>query len=177
MFARRRPESHQGRGEAGIGLVADQRREVGTEERADLSGYGAKQLARRDVLRHQRRDPPECRLLARELFQVRTRFAFSNRGADQLGEFRDALLGVGRKRLALIGNRHDAPQAALDRDRSGNGGDVVHLPEAVGDLPRHILMTGVVAARGPAGAVRRGRGQEVLKRPARSDRDDRDALG
>ena len=54
---------------------------------------------------------------------------------------------------------------------------VVHLPEAVGDLPRRFVVASVVAARGPTRAVHRGRGQEVLERPARSDRNHRDAGG
>ena len=43
-----------------------------------------------------------------------------DRGRHQLGELRDALLGVGREAFARVGDQQDAPQFALDDDRGSD---------------------------------------------------------
>jgi hypothetical protein len=68
VLARRRPRREGGRG---ANLVEAQHpREVRTQEHARLAHHGAAQLVRRYVLGHERRHPPQRRLLLRELGQL-----------------------------------------------------------------------------------------------------------
>lgn len=111
-----------------------------------------------------------------------------DRNRNQLGELLEALLSVRWQAFAYPRDDHDAPEVALDRDRSGDNRREVVLPERVRDSTRDVFPAAPVRSGCPAGAVNPRGGHEPLERPACSyedsaetaadaDKDDRGPVG
>ena len=88
---------------------------MGVQQPPGLLGDRGEHLLRRSRPRHQRRYPPQRRLLLGRSGKSGAALGVGDRGRDQLGEPGQPRLGIRRQQL-LAGQRHDqgAPQPALD---------------------------------------------------------------
>jgi hypothetical protein len=111
VLARRGPGGHSRHRR--VVLEAEHSGEVGAEQRPNLARDRAEQLPRRDVLRNERRHPPQRRLLPRERAQlVVTRLERALRLA-QLGLYAPALGPVPSDAVQDAPLRH-RPRAPLE---------------------------------------------------------------
>ena len=88
------------RGNRAVGLVARESGAVGGNQPSDLGAHGFEHLGRRRTLRHQRRHPPQRRLLLRKPRELLVRLTVRDRGRHQLGELCETILElVGERRV------------------------------------------------------------------------------
>ena len=88
-----------------VGLVAAHVREVDRKQPPDLLGDRREHLLGRHPAGHQRRDPPQRRLLLREPGERRATLRVRDRRRHKLGERREARLDVRRERLLRASSR------------------------------------------------------------------------
>ncbi|HEV7459622.1 MAG TPA: GAF domain-containing protein [Solirubrobacteraceae bacterium] len=123
-----RPAPGSGVADRTVGLEAAQDRELDRKQQADLLGDRREHLLWRHPPRHQRRDPPQRRLLRGQPREAGAALGVRDRRRHQLRERSKPRLGVGWQWLLQVGRGHyDAPQAALDEDRRSNRRADAHL--------------------------------------------------
>jgi hypothetical protein len=103
------------------GLVAQQGGRAPTQQPRRLERDGLEDLIGVHPARHELRNVPQRGLLVGQQTQLGARLGVGDRGGDQLGEARDARLGVVRERLLpRRGREADAPHATVHRDRDAH---------------------------------------------------------
>src|SRR4029453_289955 len=92
------------------------------EDARDLLGDEGEEVVRPGALGYKGRDASQRGLLGDEAREVLAALGVGDRGAEELGELREAVLGVSRQRLiADRGDTHDAPQTTRDDHRRADG--------------------------------------------------------
>jgi hypothetical protein len=153
-------------GDGVIGLEAAQSSRVRRRKPTDLGDHRFEHLGRRPAPRHERRHPPERRLLigkARELF---VRLAVRDRGRHQLGELRKTFLETLWERRIRRRRRNDSPDPAVNHDRStGNAVEAV-LTSCCGERARKIGV--VLHPHGTTRTENLGGHRRAVERPPRA---------
>src|SRR5689334_10936940 len=104
---------------AGVSLIPNELYLLQPKEVRGLVDDSLEDPLRRRPGGDERRDPSERSLLLAEAPYLVVRLSVRYRSGNQVGEGCQPLLGAGRERLRrLRADHHDAPQLALDNDRS-----------------------------------------------------------
>jgi hypothetical protein len=121
--------------------------------------------------RDERRHAPQRGLLVGEPLDLLARLPVGDRRRDELGEVRQAALGIGGQGIGLGGGHdHGSPETARDDDGDTDGGTD---SDATGRLGDHSLQAGVVVdASRPTGLQDLGHHVGALEGPAGSDAED-----
>ena len=144
---------------------------VGRKQLPDLLGNRRENLFRRRPARHQRRDPPQRRLLLGQPGQGGAALGVRDRRRHQFGERGQARLGVRRQLLQGRAGGDHAPQAAVNDDRRpGRRAEARPRAMTAPIGPRGAIGIAVDPGR-PAGLRRpAGRGSSA-ERPPAADRE------
>ena len=106
-----------------MALVTGHSGEVSAEQPPDLRRDRREQLLRLRPERHQRRDPPQRRLLLGQPGELGAVLRVRDRRRQQVGEVGEARLGIRRQRLRFRRpGCHHAPEASFDDDGSASCG-------------------------------------------------------